>query len=137
MHPAEWASLGLEHPTLGREATDLITLLLGRIESVPGLSDEQRALCTDLALHATWISPSGTKARGRWPGYLRLGMASELGAFRAIAVARELMQTQRMAHDDEEWVLDLLGPRWDAWKARDEQLQAEGPTLPATGMGAL
>jgi hypothetical protein len=145
--PVDWALLAPQHPLLCLPDCDLIMQMLWHVEHLPGLTNDERNVCTDLALHARWISKSGTKASGRWPGFLRLGIASEVGAFRCMQVVDGLERSHRMAHNDEEWVLDLLGPRWEALKAQNAQEQHERPTQPPSavqvdwgdthGMGAL
>lgn len=120
MDNLDWAMLSLEHPILGKEPTDPVSLMLHRIATIPGLMRDERTVLSTLAMHATAISLSGTMAHGVWPGNIRIGINTGIGFVRIGHVCKRLQRSGVLAYSDKFFGMDVCANRWGEWMERQK-----------------
>jgi hypothetical protein len=109
-------------------------LMISRIR-VADISDDEFEVGSLLVMNSVWISDSGTKASGRFPGVMELARQSDLGAYRVLAALEKLKHKDRLVRvkkgDVEEYWFMPLAPGWELWTQLNPIFdQVESPTYP-------
>jgi hypothetical protein len=97
------------------------------------INDDEFELGVLFVLKSVWISDSGTKASGPFPGVMELSRQSDMGPYRVLAALEKLKQSDRLVRtkvgDIEEYWFMPLAPRWELWTQLNPiEPQAESPT---------